>query len=79
MVNNRVKEKVSVEESQKHMDSFWDHIVIEALDSGMTTEEYLNFIKFIKEQTSKDKKLKMPIAHYVQMFNSDSSFHPQHS
>ncbi|WP_332695528.1 hypothetical protein [Halalkalibacter lacteus] len=60
--------KKDMERSQTNSTSDWDQIVSEALDSGMTSEEYVEFIRFMKEIISKIKKLEMPIPYYFQMF-----------
>ncbi|WP_227937125.1 helix-turn-helix domain-containing protein [Alkalihalobacillus deserti] len=61
-----------VECSLETSDSVWDNIVIDALEAGMTTEEYIEFIGFVKELSSKTTSPKMPSAYYFEMFSEKS-------
>ena len=78
MIGNRGNKdwmKIHFDSSQKVNDSVWDHIVIEALETGMTTDEYIEFIEFIKKLSANKSTLEMPITYYFQMFNSGASHH----
>ncbi|ARK32861.1 helix-turn-helix domain-containing protein [Halalkalibacter krulwichiae] len=48
-------------------DSIWEDVVTEALESGLTTEEYLNFLTFTKRQRTL-KKQHIPIKQHLKTF-----------
>jgi hypothetical protein len=49
-------------------DPIWDDVVGEALKTGLTTEEYLDFLKFLKAQSDQTSNQKPPIKKYLKLF-----------
>jgi hypothetical protein len=49
-------------------DPIWDDVVGEALKTGLTTEEYLDFLKFLKAQRDQTSNQKPPIKKYLKLF-----------
>ncbi|WP_096202957.1 helix-turn-helix domain-containing protein [Bacillus sp. FJAT-45350] len=49
-------------------DAAWDDIISEALEMGLTTEEYIGFLEFTKQQRSITRKQQLPIKQYLKKF-----------
>ncbi len=73
---NTNKGKNHLANSLELNDTVWDHIVLEALEIGMTSEEYIKFIKFINELYLDKKTLEKPAAYYFQIYQSNLNHQP---
>lgn len=54
--------------SPQAVDPVWNDIVTEALETGLTTEEYLDFLKSARKQNSEGNRPKTPISHYFKTY-----------
>ncbi|MDE5414586.1 helix-turn-helix domain-containing protein [Alkalihalobacterium chitinilyticum] len=59
--------------SQETFDPIWNDVVNEALQSGLTTEEYINFLESTKKQSSNTENNKLPILYQLKTFCGKST------
>ncbi|MFV8826224.1 helix-turn-helix domain-containing protein [Alkalihalobacterium sp. APHAB7] len=59
--------------SQETFDPIWNDVVNEALESGLTTEEYIKFLESTKTQSSDTEDTKLPILYQLKTFCGKST------
>ncbi|MFC0471602.1 helix-turn-helix domain-containing protein [Halalkalibacter kiskunsagensis] len=49
-------------------DPFWNEVVTEALEIGLTTEEYIHFLEYTKRQSAETRVRQLPIYQHLKTF-----------
>ncbi|MFC0560984.1 helix-turn-helix domain-containing protein [Halalkalibacter alkalisediminis] len=59
--------------SSEATDPVWDDLVIDALEAGMSTEDYIQFIQFVKKLNPESTPLQKSSAYYFERFDEKIS------